>query len=105
MLGRWTDLARASLALPRGAEGDRWRAATPGIIGLQAVTYALGDLAALSAEERAVGIDRAEILIRRHEAELAALWDGSDMHPELAALVADARAALAGARSGVETAP
>src|SRR5262245_40321112 len=44
LLGHWTAFAQNSLALPKTADGDRWRAAVPAIIGLQALTHALGDL-------------------------------------------------------------
>jgi hypothetical protein len=102
LLAHWTAFARSSLALPRGAEGDRWRAAVAPIIGLQAVTFALGDLGRLreSDDERALALDRAEVLIRRHADELAAIWPGQALHPELTAIVADARAALAAAVHG-----
>lgn len=106
LLAHWTAFAKASLALPKNAEGDRWRAAVPAIIGLQAVTFALGDLDRLRAApsdadgERALAIDRAELLIRKHGAELHDLWAGEPLHPELARLIEDARAALAAARDG-----
>ena len=45
LLAHWTQVAQASLALPRDAEGDRWRAAVPSIIVLQAVTHALAEVA------------------------------------------------------------
>ncbi|HYE02951.1 MAG TPA: hypothetical protein VD963_06925 [Phycisphaerales bacterium] len=109
LLAHWTDFARASLALPAGAEGDRWRAAAAPIIGLQAVTFALGDLDRLAgadhagAGERAVALDRAEVLVRRHGRELEALWAGSEMPALVRELADDARAALEAARhAGVE---
>jgi hypothetical protein len=101
LLAHWTDFARASIALPRNSEGDRWRAAVAPIIGLQAVTFALGDLGRLgSGEERALALDRAAILIDRHGAELAALWPGQPLDPHLTGLIADARACLAAAVAG-----
>ncbi len=97
LLARWTEFARSSLALPRNAEGERWRRAVPAIIGLQAVTYALGESVGLPPDELALGLDRAAILIDRHAAELAALWNTEPLHPELGALLDDARRAHAGA--------
>lgn len=92
LLARWTAFARASLALPRDAEGDRWRRAVPSIVGLQAVAHALGEGPSLARDELALGLDRASLLIDRHEGELRALWSGA-LHPELESLVGDARRA------------
>lgn len=106
LLAHWTDFARASLALPKTGEGDRWRAAVPAIIGLQAVAFALGDLDCLAprpgdpAGERALALDRADMIIRRHAAELHELWRGEPLHTELAVLIEDARAAFAAAKEG-----
>jgi hypothetical protein len=100
LLGRWTDFARAAVALPRDADGNRWRASVAPVIGLQAVTFALGDLDRLEPSERALGLDRAEMLIRRHARELHEHWRGLPMHEELTRLIGDARAALASAREG-----
>jgi hypothetical protein len=99
LLAKWTEFARAALAQPRDADGDRWRAAVPPIVGLQAVTFALGDLDGLGEDERALGLDRAEILVRRHAGEIHELWRAEPLHPELESLIADAAAALETARS------
>lgn len=108
LLAHWTQFAQSSLALPKTAEGDRWRAAVPAIIGLQAVTFALGDLDRLAdassggaaGGERALALDKSDMLIRKHAAELHELWRGEPLHAELDSLVSDARAALAAARDG-----
>jgi len=103
LLAHWTQFAQSSLALPKTAEGDRWRAAVPAIIGLQAVTFALGDLDRLAdgaGGERALALDKSDLLIRKHAAELHDLWRGEPLHAELATLIDDARAALAAARDG-----
>ena len=97
LLGRWTDFARAAVALPRDADGDRWRASVAPVIGLQAVTFALGDLDRLEPAERALGLDRAEVLIGRYSGELHEHWRGVPMHGELVRLIEDAMAALASA--------
>lgn len=104
LLAHWTGLAQASLALPKNAEGDRWRNAVPAIVGLQAITHALGDLERLAPEEdRAVAMDRAAVGAQTHAATLHQLWKGELLHPELIALIDDARAALAAVRAaGVE---
>lgn len=105
LLAHWTAFAQSTLALPSTAQGDRWRSATPAIIGLQAVTHALADLDKLDAAsaapegERALALDKAELLIRQHGAELHALWSGEPLHEEVSALIDDARRALTLARS------
>lgn len=111
LLAHWTAFAQASLALPKSAEGERWRGSVASIINLQAVTFALGDLDRLGHDkgetehsggegERAFALDKAEILIRTHAAELHQIWRGEPLHDELETMIADARAALNAARDG-----
>lgn len=99
LLAQWTRFAQASVAFPKTAEGDRWRAATPAIIALQAVALALAELERLPVADRALAIDRAEVLIRRHAGELRALF--GTPAGELGALLADARAAAVKARESL----
>jgi hypothetical protein len=98
LLGKWTEFARSALALPRTAEGDRWRRAVPSIVGLQAVTHALSEIGVLPADECAAALDRAEVLIDRHSAELQRNWPREPLHPELRSLTTDAANALTAAR-------
>jgi hypothetical protein len=101
LLAHWTALAQSSLALPRNAEGERWRAAVPAIIGLQAITHALGDLDKLApGEDRAAAQDKAAVGIQNHAAVLHQLWRGEPLHEELIAMVDDARAALSATKDG-----
>lgn len=86
----WTSFAKATGSLPASVENDRWRRAAAPIIGLHALTFALSELDQLPADEAAVGLDRASILIERHRAELAAVWDAVSMPEEVALLVRDA---------------
>lgn len=104
LLAQWTEFARTTAKLPASADGERWRAAAGPIIALQAVTFALGDIARVgSGDERALALDRAEVLIRRHAGELHELWRGEEISPELLALIDDAKASLNMARhSGVQ---
>lgn len=104
LLAHWTAFAQASVALPKGVEGDRWRSAVASIINLQAVTFALRDLDHLAKQEdRAVAIDKAGVLIRQHAAALHELWRGEPLHTELVALIAEAKTAVDGAnRAGLE---
>jgi hypothetical protein len=55
----------------------------------------------MAPDERALGLDRAEVLIERHGTELEAIWDPDPVHPEVATILNDARAALGAARKGL----
>ncbi|UCD76819.1 MAG: hypothetical protein JSV91_07800 [Phycisphaerales bacterium] len=94
LLGRWMDFAKASLAVPRDAEGDRWRACVPAVINLQAVTFALADLGELPVKERPLGRDKAEMIIRDNARKVRETFRGAVMPDSLAEICADARAAL-----------
>lgn len=98
LLAQWMRFAQASLAIPNEADGARWRASVPAIINLQAVTFALADLHQLPADERALGIDKAQILIERSEAELDRSWHDKDRSPMLIEIVSDAHHAIDAAR-------
>lgn len=99
LLARWTDFAQSALALPKTGEGDRWRSAVPHIISLQAITHALGELADIEHAEIPLAVDRAELTIRRDAGELDAIWHDQPLPSEAADLIADARLALALART------
>ncbi len=102
LLSHWTALAQASLALPKTAEGDRWRNAVPAIVGLQAITMALGDLDRLANAdrpgERAAAIDKAEVGARAHVGTLHQLWRGEPLPDDLAGIISDAHRASKAAR-------
>ncbi len=103
LLGKWTEFAQSALALPDDDEGGRLREAVPAIIGLQAVTHALAELDDLEPDERALGIDRAEMLIRKHAGELNTIWRGEEMPEAIIEIVDDALLALqAVTGSGIE---
>lgn len=95
LLGRWMEVAQAAVALPPDAEGRAWRASIPSVIELQAVTFALADLASLAPEDRAVGRDRAAFLIERAAARLDAAWRGVPMPAPVLEMLSDASLALA----------
>ena len=99
LLGRWTDFARSAVALPEDAEGRRLRESVADLIGLQAVWFALSQLAelppeAMPADERALGLTRAGVLIDRHEAALRRRFAPDALPEQAEELIADARAAL-----------
>lgn len=103
LLGRWIEFAQASLAIPAEADGERWRASVPSIINLQAVTFALAEVANLPLQERPLALDKAEILIRANREKLASIWRGGSMTAALRELGEDASTALAHA-TGIEAA-
>lgn len=94
LLAKWTELAKIGVALPKSGETGRWREALPSVITLQAATCALGESASLDYEERAVGRDRAEMLLREHASNLSTIWRGVPMPETLNEMLEDARRAL-----------
>jgi hypothetical protein len=104
LLARWTAFAQSSLALPKTSDGDRWRSAVTSIINLQAVTFALGDLDRLAKPgERALALDKSDIIIRSSTGQLHALWRPDPLPAELVSLIQDAGLALEASRgAGVE---
>ncbi len=94
LLGRWIEFARSAVALPDDADGRAWKQAIPAIIGLQAVCMALREVDDLPADERALGLDRADLLIQQHTAELHAAFDRLSLHPMLIELIDDAAKTL-----------
>lgn len=98
LLGRWMDFARSAVALPTDDAGRRMRDSVPDVIMLQAVWFALRDLGRLPAAERALGLDRAEVLIQRHAATLQRRFTDTPMPRTMRELIADARDALAAAQ-------
>lgn len=77
LLGRWVDFARSAVALPSDAEGTKMRESVADIIMLQAVWFALQHLQELTAAERALGVDRAGVLIEKHTSALRERWMGA----------------------------
>jgi len=100
LLAHWTDFARSAVALPTGGEGGRWRRAVAPVIALQAVTHALGEIDQLDDDERAVGLDKGELLIDEHAGELERIWADAELPELVAELIDDAREALVAAIGG-----
>jgi hypothetical protein len=96
LLARWTEFARGAVALPLDGESGRIRQAVPFLIGLQALTNALAELERLPYDERAVGLDRAELLIGRYGADIASIWTGR-VPESVKEFVGDAQLALSAA--------
>ena len=70
LLGRWLDFARSVRALAPNEAGRRLRDSVPDIIVLQAVWFSLQELEQLDRAQQAVGLDRSQILIEKHAANL-----------------------------------
>ncbi len=100
LLARWVAFAQGAGAQPPGPAGDRWRAAAPSVIHLQAAVFALAELEQLAQADRAYAVDRASYLVEQHAGVLERLWTeaGEALHPEVRALIDDARAAVLAAR-------
>ena len=91
LLGRWVDFARSALALPADAQGTKLRDSVPDIIMLQAVWFALQHLHELNAAEKALGLDRAGVLLEKHTNALRSRWQ-SAMPQGIEELIRDAMA-------------
>ena len=79
LLAKWTEFAKASTVLPDEGDAGRVKRNVAAIIGLQAVTCALGEIDSLAADERAAGIDLAAVQIRSLAAQLNEAWRGEVM--------------------------
>ena len=102
LLGRWVQFAQSAVAWPSEGEGERWRRSVPDIIQLQAVWFALGELADLPREQQSLGLDRAEVMIDRHATAIEGRWAGQPLPEGLDELIADARSALKKAQAEAE---
>ena len=94
LLTRWIQFARSAVALPDNVEGQAWRNSISDIIGLQALCMALNETHELDPNERALGLDRAQILLERHIHALQKAFGTTNLHPMLMELIADAHKAI-----------
>lgn len=102
LLARWTEFARASVALPDAGEAGLLRQSVADIITLQAVWFALGQLDALPSPERSLGLDRAAVLIARHAAAIRNRFADQPLPANLAELIQDTETALSECKSSDE---
>ena len=100
LLGQWVEFARSALALPDDAQGRRLRDSVADIIMLQALWHALGHLDALTEQQRAVGVDRAQLLIDKHAQALMRRWQDQVMPARLRELIEDANNRLTRVSTG-----
>jgi len=94
LLGRWISFARSAAALPDDRQNQKLRDSISDVIMLQAVWFALHHLNELSDDERALGLDRAEVLIDKHATALRRRWAGDAMPATMRELITDAEAKL-----------
>ena len=98
LLAQWVEFAKRAVGLPKTGAGRLMRDSVPDVIMLQAVWFALEHIDELEADERALGLDRAEVLIERHADALRKRWGEDQMPGEMVKLIEDARAQLGRAR-------
>lgn len=102
LVARWTELARASRAIP--AVDTRLRDSIAHLIAIEATTAALGELAQVPELERPHARTIAEISIRRAATELDQLWRGEEWPSEfLDACESAERALRLSIYAGLET--
>lgn len=94
LLAKWTEYAKAAVALPTTDEGKRDRDSVPAVIALQAICFALSEIHRLPTDERLLGIERAEYIVRERSAELDRIWRGHPMPEAMLDLLTDARHAI-----------
>ncbi len=94
LLGKWTEFVQSAIALPAEGDTGRWRESVVSVVGLQAVTFALGDSGGLTNEELALGLDRAGVLITGYARGLREVWGATAMPDQLLEMMGDARRAL-----------
>jgi hypothetical protein len=100
LLTQWMKFAQASLAIPDNHDGPRWRSSVPAVINLQAVTFALADLEQLDPAERALAMDKAELLIDQNVNALHTIWNDGEISHSLREICDDARTALLAVAGG-----
>lgn len=103
LLGKWTEFAKASVALRPDHDGPRWRACVAPIITMQAIVAALHELDQLPRPQRPVAIDAAETLLREQLTIVHEAWSGELIPDSILELIGDCRRAVFdGRRLGVE---
>ena len=89
LLAQWTDFAASALALPEAGAPGLVRQSVTDIITLQAVWFAMRQMDELSPAERALGLDRAGVLIHRHAAAIRDRFVDQPLPEDLQSLLND----------------
>jgi hypothetical protein len=102
LLAVWAEFARRTGAIPDSSPLRPLKAATPDIIALQAICFALADILTLPAPDRPAALDLASTSISRHSAALRA--NLTPLPEAMTELIDDAERALGAARAAVTAA-
>lgn len=94
LLGGAVELAQSTLALPEGAEGERWRRSVPPLVDCMALRLALGELGRVPPPDRPAARDLAAVSLRRAAGELDSIWRGEPMPEAILEIAEDAERAL-----------
>ncbi|MFG0248959.1 MAG: hypothetical protein ACF8OB_08745 [Phycisphaeraceae bacterium JB051] len=91
LLGKWVEFARSAVGLPDDEQGNKLRQSVPDLIMLQAVWFALQHMDELSADQQALGLDRAGVLIDQHAQVLQSRWSPDPLPQRIEQLIGDAQ--------------
>jgi hypothetical protein len=83
LLAYWLDVAKATVSLADHGDAGRWKRSLPHLIELHATALAVNDIARLRVEDRAVARDKADVLAKRANAQLFAIWRGVPMADDI----------------------
>ena len=83
LLGRWVEFAQSAVALPDDQQSGRWKRAVSDLIGLSALSMALEEADQLPEAERALAVDRAGVLLKRHKRNLNEIFGLESLHPQI----------------------
>lgn len=91
LLAGWVHYAQSAVSLPDTEEGQRWKDSVAPTIALHAHAMALGEIEKLDPEERPLAMDKAELGIKEHAADLNEIWKSEPMPGSIVELIEDAR--------------
>lgn len=91
LLAGWVHYAQSAVSLPDTEQGQRWKESVAPTIALHAHAMALGEIEKVLPEERPLAMDKAEIGIKEHAAELNRIWRAEPMPESIMELIQDAR--------------
>lgn len=91
LLAGWVHYAQSAVSLPDTEQGQRWKESVAPTIALHAHAMALGEIERVTPEERPLAMDKAELGIKEHAAELNRIWRAEPMPESIVELIEDAR--------------
>ena len=93
LLAGWIQFAQSAVALPKTVEGQRWKDSVAPTIGLHALAMALGEIDQVDPDERPLAMDKSEIGIKDHVAQLNEIWRSEPMPQAIIEMIEDAKEA------------